>query len=151
MSDQALAQRAVFDAAIERCRGLIGGLLPALHAIQDQLGYIPDAAIERLADGFNLSRAEVHGTVSFYHDFRTTPPAAHVLKVCRAEACQAMGCDAIGDTASALGRDFTVENVYCLGNCACAPAVLLDGQLHGRLTATRLRELASRARSRGPR
>ncbi len=140
----------VVDAAIARCRGCIGALLPALHAIQDELGYIPEVAIGRLADALNLSRAEVHGTISFYHDFRTTPPGRHVLRVCRAEACKAMGADALAThVKTALGCDFketsassvTLEEVFCLGNCACAPAVMIDGTLHGRVTTSRFDEL----------
>ena len=143
----------VVEAAIARCRGMVGALLPALHAIQDELGYIPDAAIAQLADALNLSRAEVHGTISFYHDFRTTPPGRHVLRVCRAEACQAMGGDALAAHVQAtLGCGFhetgrgevTLEEVFCLGNCACAPAVMIDGRLHGRVTAARFDELADK-------
>lgn len=143
----------VVEAAIARCRGMVGALLPALHAIQDELGYIPDAAIVQLADALNLSRAEVHGTISFYHDFRTTPPGRHVLRVCRAEACQAMGGDALAAHVQAtLGCGFhetgrgevTLEEVFCLGNCACAPAVMIDGRLHGRVTAARFDELADK-------
>jgi formate dehydrogenase subunit gamma len=136
----------VIDAAISRCAGLIG-------AIQDDLGYVPELAIDRLARALGLSRAEVAGTVSFYHDFRRSPPGRHVLKLCRAEACQAMGGDALAaHVTSALGCDFgqtsdrsvTLEAVYCLGNCACAPAVLIDGALHGRVTTARFDELASK-------
>lgn len=141
----------VVEAAITRCRGMIGALLPALHAIQDELGYIPERAVARLADALNLSRAEVHGTLSFYHDFRTTPPGRHVLRVCRAEACQAMGGDGLAAHVQAsLGCGFhetgrgevTLEEVFCLGNCACAPAVMIDGRLHGRVTKARFDELA---------
>jgi formate dehydrogenase subunit gamma len=143
----------VVEAAIARCRKLVGPLMPALHAIQDELGYIPDAAVASLADAFNLSRAEVHGTISFYHDFRTTPPGRHVLKLCRAEACQAMGADALAEHVKArLGCDFkqtgrgdvTLVDTYCLGNCACSPALMLDGTLHGRVTPARFDELADK-------
>lgn len=143
----------VVETAIARCRGMVGPLLPAFHAIQDELGYIPDAAVGRLADALNLSRAEVHGTLSFYHDFRTTPPGRHVLRVCRAEACQAMGGEALAaHVRSVLGCDFhetgrndvTLEEVFCLGNCACAPAVMIDGRLHGRVTTARFDELATK-------
>jgi formate dehydrogenase subunit gamma len=143
------------DAAVERalgrCAGLAGALLPVLHAIQDELGYVPPGAVPRIADALNLSRAEVHGTISFYHDFRSGPPGRHVLRVCRAEACQAMGGDALAAHVQAkLGCDFhetstgsvTLEPVYCLGNCACAPAVMIDGKLHGRVTPSRFDELA---------
>ena len=142
----------VVEAAIARCRGMVGALMPALHAIQDELGYIPDSAIALLADALNLSRAEVHGTISFYHDFRTAPPGRHVLRVCRAEACQAMGAEAlVTHVRGALGCDFhgtgrgvTLEEVFCLGNCACAPAVMIDGRLHGRVTTGRFDELAKK-------
>jgi formate dehydrogenase subunit gamma len=140
----------VVEAAIAGHRGRVGALMPALHAIQDELGYIPDTAIATLADALGLSRAEVHGTISFYHDFRTTPPGRHVLRVCRAEACQAMGGDAlVAHVKAALGCGFretgggvTLEEVFCLGNCACAPAVMIDGRLHGRVTTARFDELA---------
>jgi formate dehydrogenase subunit gamma len=140
------------DRAIAQCKDLVGALLPALHAIQDALGYVPEAAIPRLADALKLSRAEVVGTLSFYHDFRTKPPGRHVLKVCRAEACQAMGGNALAEhVKERLGCDFkgttpggdvTLDEVYCLGNCACAPAVMIDGVLHGRVTRERFDVLA---------
>lgn len=140
-------ERAVDDIVASR-RHLAGPLLPILHAVQDQLGFIPPEALPRIAEGLNLSKADVHGVITFYHDFRTTPPGRHVLKVCRAEACQAMGSDALGAAIEArLGVGFkettadgavTLEPVYCLGNCACSPAVLLDGTLHGRVTPARL-------------
>lgn len=124
------------------------GLLPALHHLQDQFGYIPDHAIAELARARNVSRAEVVGVIGFYHDFRTTPPGRHRLQVCRAESCQAMGADALAAHAGArLGVEFgatsadggvTLEAAYCLGNCACSPAVMLDGRLYGRVSAERL-------------
>ena len=136
--------------AITKCAKAAGPLLPMLHAIHDELGYVPELAVHRLADALNISRAEVHGTITFYHDFRSHPPGRHVLKVCRAEACQSMGVDALVDHVKAkLGCDFhetsksgvTLEAVYCLGNCAIAPSVLLDGKLHGRVTKERFDEL----------
>jgi formate dehydrogenase subunit gamma len=141
-------QADVVDEAIAARRQQPGALLPILHAIQDRLGFIPPDAVPRIADGLNLSRADVHGVVSFYHDFRSAPPGQHVLKLCRAEACQAMGYDklaarlrerygvAYGET-TADGA-LTLEAVYCLGNCALSPAVQLDGRLHGRVTPERL-------------
>lgn len=124
---------------------LPGGLLQLLHGIADRLGHIPPDAIGRVAEALNLSRAEVHGVVSFYHDFRSAPPGRHVLKLCRAEACQSMGSEALAERLERrLGCGFkdtsadgsiTLEPVYCLGNCAAAPALLIDGQLRGRLTA----------------
>lgn len=139
------------DAAIERHRSVPGGLLPLLHDIQDTLGFVPASAIGDIARALNLSRAEVHGVVSFYHHFRQSPPGRHVLQVCRAEACQAMGADATLDALRArLGVDLhgttadgavTLEPVYCLGNCACAPSVLVDGQVRGRVAGPAVESL----------
>jgi formate dehydrogenase subunit gamma len=129
-------------------KGRPGPLIEVLHAIQAALGYVPPAAVPLVADGLNLSRAEVHGVVSFYHYFRSTPPGAHTVSVCRAESCQAMGADSLATHArQRLGVDFhqttpdgrfSLEPVYCLGNCACSPAVMIDGRLHGRVTPERL-------------
>jgi formate dehydrogenase subunit gamma len=122
---------------------LEGPLLPILHAVQHEFGHIPDAAIPRIAERLNISKAEVHGVVSFYHDFRTAPAGRHVVKLCRAEACQAMGADArVARAEARLGiamhdttRDgaVTLEPVFCLGLCACGPAAMVDGRLVGRL------------------
>lgn len=128
-----------------------GALLPILHGIQKELGYIPTDAVPRIAQGLNLSRAEVHGVISFYHYFRTHKPGRHVLQVCRAEACQAVNCEATEAHAKrALGADyhgtsangaFTLEAAYCLGNCAAGPSVMIDDKLYGRVTPERLDEL----------
>jgi formate dehydrogenase subunit gamma len=128
-----------------------GGLLPALHEIQAKFGHVPHGAIAVLADSFNLSRAEVHGVVTFYHDFRAAPAGRHVLKLCRAEACQAVGAVAIAEAAKrALGLDWgetgadgkwTLEPVFCLGLCACGPAAMLDGELHARIDDAHLRAI----------
>jgi formate dehydrogenase subunit gamma len=138
---------------IGRHRGREGALLPILHDLQAMFGCVAPAAIRLVADALNLSRAEVHGVVSFYHDFREQPAGRHVLKLCRAEACQAMGGEALarqaldrfgldwGDT-TADGR-LTVEAVYCLGLCACAPSALLDGEPIGRLTPQSLDDIAT--------
>jgi formate dehydrogenase subunit gamma len=128
-----------------------GALLPILHAIQDEIGYVPEAGVPLVAAALNLSRAEVHGVITFYHFFRTTPPGRRTLYLCRAEACQSMGArelerhvrerlavDFHGTTSD--GR-FTLEPVYCLGNCACSPAVMIDETVYGRVTAERLDEL----------
>ena len=122
---------------------LEGALLPLLHALQHEFGQVPKVALPMIAEALNLSRAEVHGVVSFYHDFRETPAGRHVLKLCRAEACQSMGSEALADrvlqqldvTWGGTTRDnrITVEATYCLGLCACAPAAMLDGEVHGRL------------------
>lgn len=142
------AQREIVDRAIARLRDLPGALLPILHEIQDQLGFVPPAATELLAQGLNLSQAEVHGVITFYHDFRSAPPGHHVLKLCRAEACQAMGSErleahlrerfGIGIHETSADGRLTVEPVYCLGNCALSPSLLLDGELHGRVNERRL-------------
>jgi len=141
----------VIDEAIAACSHLPGGLLPLLHFIADRLGHIPPDSLGRIAAALNLSRAEVHGVVTFYHDFRSAPPGRHVLKVCRAEACQSCGGEALaahlerrlgcrfGETAA--DGSVTLEPVYCLGNCAAAPSLLLDGELRGRLTLARLDRL----------
>ena len=125
-----------------------GGLLPALHAIQDELGYLPPEAVPIVAEVFNISRAEVHGVISFYHLFRTTPPGRRTLYLCRAEACQAMGARALEKhTKERLGIGFhettadgriSLEPIFCLGNCACSPAVMIDDFVYGRVTPQRL-------------
>jgi formate dehydrogenase subunit gamma len=131
-------------------------LVPLLHAIQDALGFVPPQAVPAIAEALNLSRAEVHGVISFYHHFRTTPAGRRTLRLCRAEACQAMGAERLAQAVRAqLGIDWhgttsdgalTLEPVYCLGNCACAPAAMLDGEVHGRLTHERIAGLLDEAR-----
>lgn len=133
-----------------------GALLPILHAIQAGVGYIPDIAINEIAHALNLSLAEVRGVISFYHDFRTTPPARHTLRLCRAESCQSRGAEALAaQLREQLGLDdhgtsadgaLSLRPVYCLGACACSPALELDGQLHARLTPERLRALVDGCR-----
>jgi formate dehydrogenase subunit gamma len=130
-----------------------GALLPILHAIQDAIGYVPSAAVPTIAQGLNLSRAEVHGVISFYHYFRETPPGRHTIHLCRAEACQSMNQRGLEAHAKqALGVDFhettangtfSFEPVYCLGNCACSPAMMIDGELYGRVTPTRFDDIVS--------
>lgn len=129
---------------IKELESLPGALLPILHTLQEEFGYIDKAAIPLIADALNLSHAEVHGTISFYHDFRHAPAGKHVLKMCRAEACQSMGCEnTIRHVEKKLGvhlgettedQSFSVDAVYCLGNCALSPAVMLDGKLYGRVS-----------------
>ncbi|MGD9879095.1 MAG: formate dehydrogenase subunit gamma [Reyranella sp.] len=138
---------------IDLHKGREGALLPILHDLQAVFGCVPPAAIRLVADALNLSRAEVHGVVSFYHDFREQPGGRHVLKLCRAEACQSMGGEALARQAlDRLGLDWgdttadgrlTVEAVYCLGLCASAPAALLDGEPLARLTPRSLDEIAT--------
>jgi formate dehydrogenase subunit gamma len=128
-----------------------GGLLPALHAIQDAFGHVPPSSVPAIAAEFNLSRAEVHGVITYYHHFRSEPPARHVMQICRAEACQAMGADALVAHAeqrlgcsmhgrSADGR-ITLEPVYCLGLCASSPSLSVDDEVHARITPQRFDEL----------
>ena len=131
-----------------------GALLPILHAIQDEVGFIPEDAVAIVADVLNLSRAEVHGVLTFYHFFRTRPPGKHTLYVCRAEACQSMGSRALEERIrDRLAIDFhettpdgkfSLEPVYCLGNCACSPAVMVDETVYGRVTLDRLDRILSK-------
>ena len=143
--------RAEVEAIIARLKGEPGPLLLVLHAVQDALGHIPPASVPVIADGLNLSRAEVHGCVSFYHYFRDHPAGRHTIRICRAESCQSMNSDALAEHARRrLGVDFhhttangefSLEPVYCLGNCACSPAVMIDHTLYGRVTPERFEEL----------
>ena len=157
MSNSSLA-----DTQLDRLRdilsrhdGLEGPLLPILHAIQIAFGHIPPASIPVIAAHLNIGRAEVHGVVSFYHDFRDAPAGRHVVKICRAEACQAVGAKALADTALAkLGLEWhgttangavTIEPVYCLGLCACGPAAMIDDKVVGRVDAARLDRILTEA------
>jgi formate dehydrogenase subunit gamma len=151
------AQQRAVVLAIEQHKDRAGALLPILHAVQDKVGYIPDAAIALIAYGLNLSRAEVHGVVSFYHYFRTQPAGKHIVYLCRAEACQALGARSLEAHAKqSLGIDFhettadgsiTLEPVYCLGNCGCGPSVLIDtDELHARVTPETFDALIAAAR-----
>lgn len=133
-----------------------GALLPILHGIQDCLGYVPPDSIPLIADALNLSRAEVHGVIGFYHYFRTSPPGKHTLHICRAESCQSLGSEKLEHHAKQkLGIDYhettsdgllTLEPVYCLGNCACSPAVMVDQDVHGRVTPERLDAIVAELR-----
>ncbi|MFZ2502348.1 MAG: NAD(P)H-dependent oxidoreductase subunit E [Nocardioides sp.] len=142
---------AVVRAIAEHHQSARGPLLPILHAVMEEFGHIERADQAVIADVLNLSVAEVFGVVSFYHDFRTEPRAAHTVTLCRGEACQAVGASALyAETtarASQLGADAAVEEVFCLGNCALGPSGTVDGRLHGRLTATRIDALTSGWRS----
>ena len=141
-ADQIIAQQ------LEQYRDMPGGLLPLLHAIQAAIGYVPAESVAEIAGALNLSRAEVHGVISFYHDFRSAPAGRHVLQICRAEACQAMGSRALEAHAkNTLGIDYgdttadgaiSLQPVYCLGNCACSPSVRIDDDVHARVDAERL-------------
>ena len=133
-----------------------GALLPVLHGIQDKLGYIPTESVPLIATELNVTRAEVHGVITFYHHFRFHPAGRHIVQVCQAESCQAMG--SVGLTESIkkhLGIDFhettrdksfTLEPVFCLGNCALSPAVMVDGDLHGRMSLERFQGLVEEKR-----
>lgn len=144
------------EALIQAHREQAGALLPILHAIQDQLGYVPAEATPLIAKSLNLSRAEVHGVISFYHHFRTTPPGKHILQICRAESCQAMGSRELEAQAKAvLGIDYhqttadgaiSLEPVYCLGNCACSPSVRVGDEVQGRMDAVQLEALIAELR-----
>lgn len=133
---------------LARLRDMPGGLLPILHAIQEEVGYIPPESVPTIAEALNLSRAEVHGVISFYHDFRSEPAGRHVVHVCRAESCQSVGaeallahaCDRLGVEVHGTTADgaVTLEPIYCLGNCALSPAVMVDRKLYGRVTAQQL-------------
>jgi formate dehydrogenase subunit gamma len=129
---------------IEQKKSMPGALLPILHGIQDRIGFIPEDAVPQIAKALNLSRAEVHGVISFYHYFRTTAPGKRTIHLCRAESCQAMGSEALeAHIKTRLGIDyhettadgaFGLEPVYCLGNCACSPSMMIDHEVHGRVT-----------------
>jgi formate dehydrogenase subunit gamma len=150
LDTQALQQ---IDQALAQFRGHQGALLQVLHSVQSNLGYIPPASIPLIAESLNLSRAEVHGVVTFYHYFRQAPPGRHTIRLCQAEACRSMHCETLTDHVKRqLGIDFhettsdgrfTLEPVYCLGNCACAPAMMIDEELHGRVTVDRFDALVA--------
>lgn len=128
---------------------LEGATLPILHALQEEFGYVDPQAVSLIAEALNLSRADVHGTISFYHDFRTAPPARRIVKLCRAEACQALGSETLveelarghGIVVDVGSHDAVVETVYCLGNCALGPSALVEGELIGRVDADRVAAL----------
>lgn len=129
---------------VQEKKSLDGALMPILHALNDEFGYVDASVVPVIAEELNLSRAEVHGVLTFYHDFRKDPAGRHVVKICRAEACQSMAGRAleehikrhlkIGLGETTPDRKFTFEAVYCLGLCACAPSLMVDGKLHGRVT-----------------
>lgn len=144
------------EAIIDSLKQKPGALLPILHAIQDRIGFVPPESVSTIAEALNLSRAEVHGVITFYHYFRQTPPGRKTIHLCRAESCQAMGSDALEAHAkSRLGidyhentadGDFSLEPVYCLGNCACSPAIMIDKEVYGRVTPERFDEIIAEAR-----
>ena len=122
-------------------------LVQILVAVMKEHGWVSEDVVRQLAEALNLSRADVHGVVAFYHDFRTEPPGRHVVKICQAEACQSMGCRELAAHAGRIANDdTTLESAYCLGNCACAPAVMIDGKTYGRVDAERYDALLQTAR-----
>lgn len=145
------------QAVIDGLKDIPGALLPILHGIQDELGYIPPDSVPLIAGALNLSRAEVHGVITFYHYFRETPPGKHTIHLCRAESCQSMnakGLEAHAKAALGVGYhettvdgEFTLEPVYCLGNCACSPAISIDGEVYGRVTPERFDEILNEVRT----
>jgi formate dehydrogenase subunit gamma len=151
-------QRQRIQSIIASLQSLPGALLPILHGIQDALGYVPPNCVPLIAEGLNISRADVHGVISFYPHFRTRKPGHHVLQICRAEACQAMGGRSlethllarlgIGLHETSADGALTVEPVYCLGNCACAPSLMLDGKVHARVTIETLDALLDQCEKR---
>lgn len=144
------------SAVISEFKGLEGPLLPILHGVQEEFGYVPGEALPVIAEALNISNAEVHGVVTFYHDYRNHPAGRHVLKICRAEACQSMGGDAMAARIQQLlgivfhetaqDGSVTLEPIYCLGLCACAPAAMLDGKVIGRLDEEKLEEIVAEVR-----
>jgi formate dehydrogenase subunit gamma len=144
-------------AIVENRASLEGPLLPILHDIQAEFGFVPRDALRVIAEKLNLSRAEVHGVMTFYHDFREEPAGRHVLKICRAEACQSMNGDQIAEYAQCeLGVGWnettedgavTLEPVYCLGLCACAPSAMLDGRVIGRLDERKIDAVIEKVRA----
>lgn len=153
-SDLPADERAAVLEAVQDHRQSQGALLPILHAIQDRLGWVPPRAVPLIAFELNLSRAEVHGVLSFYHYYRHTKPGKQVVYLCRAEACQASGSAALeAHVKRKLGVEFhgtsadgryTLEPVYCLGNCACGPSLMIDKELHALVTPARFDELVAR-------
>jgi formate dehydrogenase subunit gamma len=151
MGSSAYSLAETVEAVVQAHAGGIGPLLPVLHDIQERMGYVPAEAIPLIARALNLSRAEVYGVMQFYHDFREEPPGEHLIALCRAEACQAMGSRELEAHARRkLGIDygettpdgrFSLESVYCLGNCACTPSVRIDDAIHARVTPERFDEL----------
>jgi formate dehydrogenase subunit gamma len=149
---------AAVEAIAARLKDRPGALMLILHEVQDRFGYVARDSVPIIAHALNLSRAEVHGVVTFYHDFRHHPPGRDVIRLCRAESCQAMGAVALADhVRGRLGVQFgettsdgafTLEAVYCLGNCGCSPAMVLNDELYGRVSPARFDELLAERRER---
>lgn len=151
MGSSAYTLAETVESLVQEHAGAIGPLLPVLRGMQERMGYVPAESIPLIARALNLSRAEVYGVMQFYHDFREEPPGDHLIRLCRAEACQAMGSRALEEHARRrLGIDFgettpdgrfSLEPVYCLGNCACTPSVRIDEAIHARVTPERFDDL----------
>ncbi len=151
------AQRLLVLDVCARHEGMAGALLPILHAIQESLGFVPRDAVPLVAHALNLSLAELHGVITFYHYFKQERPGRHTVHLCRAEACQAVGAMRLETHAKqSLGIDYhgttadgavTLEPVYCLGNCALGPSIMIDDRPYGRVTAARFDELMTQARA----
>jgi formate dehydrogenase subunit gamma len=150
--DAAVAERVIREKST-----LPGATMPILHALQQTFGYVDKAAIPIIADILNVSQADIVGVVSFYHDFRETPAGRHTLRLCRAEACQSLGADdLVASVSESLGIEdgqttpdgnVTLQEVFCLGNCALSPAMMLDGKVYGRVTTERIEKLLAGAAS----
>ena len=159
MNSSAVSLQEIVESAVESHRGKVGALLPVLHSVQDKLGFIPQEAVPLIAGAINLSRAEIHGVMSFYHDFRSEPAGEHIVHLCRAEACQAMGARGLEQHArERLGIDFgettadrlfTLEPVYCLGNCACSPSIRINDEIHARVSPELFDELIAALEAEG--
>jgi formate dehydrogenase subunit gamma len=155
----ALSFEEQLNAITSRFKTLPGGLMPLLHAVKNEFGHVPPGAVAAIAKSMNLSRAEVHGVISFYHDFHTSPRGQTTVQVCRAEACQAMGSRQLeehvkqklridyGETT--LDNKYTLEPVYCLGNCACAPSIRINDDIHARVSPERFDQLLARSNGTG--
>jgi len=151
MQASAISLQEIVEGVIDSHRGKIGALLPVLHSIQDKLGHIPRQAVPMIARGLSLSRAEIHGVISFYHDFRNEPAGENTIHICRAEACQAMGTREleqhvmdrlnIGYGETTADGLVTLEPVYCLGNCACTPSIRVNNAIHARVTTQKFDQL----------
>ena len=153
MNPSTVSLREIVKSAVESHRDRVGPLLPVLHSVQEKLGYVPQEAVPMIAGAMNLSRAEIHGVMSFYHDFRSEPAGRHIVHLCRAEACQAMGARGLEQHArDRLGIEFgqttadglfTLEPVYCLGNCACSPSIRINDEIYARVSPELFDELIS--------
>jgi len=151
--------KTVVENAIQTNMHLAGPLLPILRQVQEELSHVPESSVPAIASALNLSRAEVHGVVSFYHSFTSDPQGKHIVEVCRAESCQAMGGRNIeAKFKDELGIDFhqttddgniSLEAVYCLGNCACSPAVRVGEQMYGRMSEAKVEKLLAKLQERG--